>query len=109
QSTHPARGATSNDKRLEADELLFQSTHPARGATGNLCLRCPVCDEVSIHAPREGCDYEEERKAILAVAVSIHAPREGCDYEIGFDDFTYAFYVSIHAPREGCDGPFQRW
>ena len=34
---------------------LFQSTHPARGAT------------------------EEERKAILAVAVSIHAPREGCD------------------------------
>ena len=36
--------------------FMFQSTHPARGATGNLCLRCPVCDEVSIHAPREGCD-----------------------------------------------------
>lgn len=31
------------------------------------------------------------------------APTQEGEREIGFDDFTYAFYVSIHAPREGCD------
>ena len=33
----------SNDKRLEADELLFQSTHPARGATANFTKEQGVC------------------------------------------------------------------
>ena len=34
--------------------------------------------EISIHAPREGCD--EPRALIFSVtAISIHAPREGCD------------------------------
>ena len=57
--------------------MLFQSTHPVRGATiageDHVFLV-----EISIHAPREGCDptgpvflgYEP---------ISIHAPREGCD------------------------------
>ena len=34
---------------------------------------------VSIHAPREGCDYEEWQKLAERYEVSIHAPREGCD------------------------------
>ena len=32
QSTHPARGATS-DEGETASSIIFQSTHPARGAT----------------------------------------------------------------------------
>ena len=78
QSTHPARGATrSGFFGLNTEQ--FQSTHPARGATtasattdgtlGNFNPRTPrgvrrgqsgslhTCRKISIHAPREGCDY----------------------------------------------------
>ena len=36
-----------------------------------------------------------------AFAISIHAPREGCDYLRGLTDEQSD--ISIHAPREGCD------
>ena len=38
--------------------------------------------EVSIHAPREGCDLLGE-SAVKQSEVSIHAPREGCDLPDG--------------------------
>ena len=77
QSTHPVRGATSNDGldagrakhfnprtpcgvrrapwRWPASSLAFQSTHPVRGATlqTNSAVRYVL---ISIHAPRAGCD-----------------------------------------------------
>ena len=54
QSTHPARGATISISATSANKK-FQSTHPARGAT--LCiLELAGIDDISIHAPREGCD-----------------------------------------------------
>ena len=55
QSTHPARGATNVIIEQEQGLLTFQSTHPARGATGAVTHRMGVA-EISIHAPREGCD-----------------------------------------------------
>ena len=58
-------------------EALFQSTHPARGAT----RRHPrhVKEEgISIHAPREGCDWDDKATKDKPI-ISIHAPREGCD------------------------------
>ena len=57
---------------------------------------------VSIHAPREGCDVALCRGEAVAHLVSIHAPREGCDYS-PLNIATSPFNVSIHAPREGCD------
>jgi len=36
-------------------DLLFQSTHPARGATFDEDMKMPK-NNVSIHAPRAGCD-----------------------------------------------------
>ena len=36
-------------------------------------------DHVSIHAPREGCDYPPPYGGARKQIVSIHAPREGCD------------------------------
>ena len=55
----------------------FQFTHPGRGATTDSHRVRRIAD-VSIHAPREGCDLREaEVQAVLSV--SIHAPREGCD------------------------------
>ena len=101
----------------------FNSRTPGgvRQHLGDLCV---AIIEVSIHAPREGCDHQLERLAVALTSVSIHAPREGCDvvdiYDakrlIGFNsrtpggvrhgvDFSQrrASIVSIHAPREGCD------
>ena len=62
--------------------MRFQSTHPARGAT------------------RDRFDHGS-----TPVVISIHAPREGCDYNIGHG--LKLDKISIHAPREGCDPIFQ--
>ena len=35
---------------------------------------------ISIHAPREGGDYELLCKVVAKLNISIHAPREGGDY-----------------------------
>ena len=34
--------------------------------------------QISIHAPREGCDYYKKSEGFRHI-ISIHAPREGCD------------------------------
>ena len=57
----------------------FQSTHPARGATARESWDYPEFD-VSIHAPREGCDKNSGSRELSRYLVSIHAPREGCDF-----------------------------
>ncbi len=124
QFTHPGRGATTEYFMMVDQRAKFQFTHPGRGATLTRG-QTVVAEEVSIHAPREGCDgikitYTDEaikfqfthpgRGATLAseghdpqAEVSIHAPREGCDVQyLGFG--VGADFVSIHAPREGCDG-----
>ena len=43
------------NKRLSIEQELFQFTHPGRGAT-NLDIDRKDEEDVSIHAPREGCD-----------------------------------------------------
>ena len=81
-------------------------------------------DQVSIHAPWEGCDAtawmalpmalcfnsrtlgrvrrEVTKEELQKVVVSIHAPWEGCDGSVAYGSSRCA--VSIHAPWEGCDG-----
>ena len=56
---------------------------------------------ISIHAPREGCDARQGGRQDGRRDISIHAPREGCDLMICGMDATRS--ISIHAPREGCD------
>ena len=56
--------------------------------------------EISIHAPREGCD-QSYIETLDQMRISIHAPREGCDWSMV--PFTIPQRISIHAPREGCD------
>ena len=55
---------------------------------------------VSIHAPRVGCD-DSKRSAWVRFSVSIHAPRVGCDWM--YLRSACERFVSIHAPRVGCD------
>ena len=101
---------------------IFQSTHPARGATQDGAQRFPVII-ISIHAPREGCDWLDFRPSgpdgnfnprtprgvrlpcmtstVKSAGISIHAPREGCDR--CRRELRHYGHISIHAPREGCD------
>ena len=58
-------------------------------------------DEISIHAPRVGCDQEQNDWLDKFLKISIHAPRVGCDEELEALD-AYGD-ISIHAPRVGCD------
>ena len=84
QSTHPVRGATwslscstndptyfnprtpcgvrqRNDRQSDYDRT-FQSTHPVRGATQSRHLKRGSAD-ISIHAPRAGCDRQAMQDA----------------------------------------------
>ena len=83
----------------------------------------PSNSEISIHAPREGCDFKLTEFVPL-YDISIHAPREGCDPPEAPSETVYVVFqsthpvrgatapikgayfnqsISIHAPREGCD------
>ena len=102
----------------------FQSTHPVRGATGGRLKRSLILD-ISIHAPRAGCDQQLAAVRQLQ-RISIHAPRAGCDVfasvwrkkmhkfqsthpvrgaTAAVRRLKLARDISIHAPRAGCDAP----
>ena len=57
--------------------------------------------EISIHAPRVGCDGKYISFALILYPISIHAPRVGCDYDL--TGYLILIDISIHAPRVGCD------
>ena len=77
QFTHPGRGATWLRLRLTWAHNCFNSRTPGGVRLSTLAnLFCEL--EVSIHAPREGCDHYGV-DVPRGRGVSIHAPREGCD------------------------------
>ena len=58
--------------------LKFQSTLPVRGATqADNEGRIEII--ISIHAPREGSDFDVFAIRWIVMLISIHAPREGSD------------------------------
>ena len=52
---------------------MFQFTHPVRGATQAEALMKDVA-EVSIHAPREGCDIEPNWAGSLYLRFNSRTP-----------------------------------
>ena len=79
QSTLPVRGATvAGLPRGTRTKVAFQSTLLVRGATD-----CRSGDrigwDISIHAPREGSDEDNDGVIRGYLGISIHAPREGSD------------------------------
>ena len=78
----------------------FQFTHPGRGAT--IIEELPIASlNVSIHAPREGCDDFTASNYNNRYSFNSRTPGG-----VRLDDRLYIFAlfkVSIHAPREGCD------
>ena len=78
----------------------FQSTHPARGATGQQ-EDYHLDQQVSIHAPREGCDVSVKAVGLPALVFQSTHPARGATHSPLYP--LYVSFVSIHAPREGCD------
>ena len=81
-------------------DMKFQSTHPGRGATGAVTDTSGLSD-VSIHAPRAGCDVKSDYDSVLHQMFQSTHPGRGatCTLSHGIGHAT----VSIHAPRAGCD------
>ena len=99
QSTHPVRGATEN-KVIIIDESQFQSTHPVRGATLTIISILPTL-QISIHAPRAGCDLEYRKRGFYN---DYFNPRTPCGVRrLGWGGVRMDAIISIHAPRAGCD------
>ena len=102
QSTHPGRSATSPSFQLRL-LFLFQSTHPGRGATADETSEAGD-DNVSIHAPRAGCDRLTGRILVLSLMFQSTHPGRGATLRKTFNKSAPS--VSIHAPRAGCDNLF---
>ena len=79
QFTHPGRGATCSVSLRAYTLLLFQFTHPGRGAT----LLSHIC-AIQMYSFNSrtpgGVRLGTLRLDDVEIQVSIHAPREGCDY-----------------------------
>ena len=66
---------------------------------------CKLENNVSIHAPWEGCDRRREQLFRICLDVSIHAPWEGCDTNRGERTYqTYRFQFTH--PGKGATAKF---
>ena len=61
---------------LRLPSRVFQFTHPGRGATASSDL-ARVLSDVSIHAPREGCDIVNTRRIDSVIAFQFTHPGRG--------------------------------
>ena len=80
---------------------MFQFTHPGRGATLFSIQNTIIIDSFNSRTPG-GVRHPRNGHAKNEQGVSIHAPREGCDW-LSCILCRSPTHVSIHAPREGCD------
>ena len=80
QSTHPVRGAT---RRLSQQHCASWDYFNPRTPCGVRLANCggmdSLDDQISIHAPRAGCDLLPCVRESRRYCISIHAPRAGCD------------------------------
>ena len=96
----PREGCDGRDAYKGDFSSKFQFTHPGRGATLRHPLFTPSLASFNSRTPG-GVRPTEVLVKYLPRSVSIHAPREGCDW--GVRRSPVQRDVSIHAPREGCD------
>ena len=95
------RGARRGLKGVRPYGRRISIHAPREGRDGEQQLSGRLCG-ISIHAPREGRDRRCRSKGDPRRRISIHAPREGRD----LDEVVLmprSFVISIHAPREGRD------
>ena len=101
QFTHPGRGATRSRNRSSLSSTSFNSRTPG-GVRPPAPAVGATAVNVSIHAPREGCDQNQVTDRRTA-QVSIHAPREGCDTKGGGRSKVASGFQFTH-PGRGATG-----
>ena len=121
QSTHPVRGATTQNAAMMLAQahfnprtpcgvrrltiyfnslsILFQSTHPVRGATHRLpSSRAALLEFQSTH-PVRGATLRRRAQQLQRTRISIHAPRAGCDAFFSTVFFAISSFQSTHPMR----------
>ena len=78
QSTHPVWGATRKPLNTLPRWSNFNPRTPC-GVRREINLLHPDMIQISIHAPRVGCDLYGPLEVSKFLEISIHAPRVGCD------------------------------
>ena len=121
----PRAGCDLRQWALRWSSSIFQSTHPVRGATlprpppwwccRNFNPRTPCgvrpADhtvgvgraDISIHAPRAGCDAS--RSCVPAEDLEFQSTHPVRGATLKTEYLLEKQVISIHAPRAGCDGP----
>ena len=99
-STLPVRGATRLSTRVSPFMPLFLSTLPVRGATQALPRRRKA-SPISIHAPREGSDWQVMQAQATLRSFLSTLPVRGAT--LFHNAHGVSPRISIHAPREGSD------
>ena len=87
---------------VQRADIGFQSTHPVRGATTS-ANAISAGSQISIHAPRAGCDLTTLILQLSPEFQSTHPVRGATGTHELFGEATD---ISIHAPRAGCDPGF---
>ena len=102
----PRAGCDTRKVYINLSLDMFQFTHPVRGATIVLVACSWVVSCFNSRTPCGVRRLAQTRSWHTNTEVSIHAPRAGCDGDVhsGFD----LLVVSIHAPRAGCDRAYAR-
>ena len=84
----------------ESNGFRFQSTHPVWGATFQQ-QQSRKAKEISINAPRVGCDRGQELRYVYVTEFQSTHPVWGAT--ISARSWFDGVIISIHAPRVGCD------
>ena len=94
------RGVRRNRSLSKLEFYIFQSTHPAWGATF-WKARKHESTNISIHAPRVGCDCPAIQTKFRLRHFNPRTPR-GVRHSAP-QQSSQPMLISIHAPRVGCD------
>ena len=100
QSTPPARGATTSTNR-DCSGWFYFNPRPPRGGRQEHRRQITNGIGISIHAPREGGDYEGNWLQCVHYNFNPRPPRGGRLYNMSSVETSKK--ISIHAPREGGD------
>ena len=83
---------------MEIADIVFQSTHPVWGATLRLMVQQLLKKEISIHAPRVGCDLSVN---VLRINLVDFNPRTPCGVRL-FLNFDFQCTSDYFNPRTPC-------